>query len=112
MRRVYVSGPMTGLPDLNFPAFNAAAAQLRALGLDVVNPAELNPDPSCTWQAAMREDIRALVDCDTIVFLPGWQHSRGAKLERPVAQALGLAETTLEEVEIALATLAERQKAA
>jgi hypothetical protein len=24
--RVYIAGPMTGLPDYNFPAFNAAAA--------------------------------------------------------------------------------------
>lgn len=108
MRRVYVSGPMTGLPELNFPAFHAAAAQLRALGLEVVNPAELNPDPACTWQAAMREDIRALVDCDAIVLLPGWQNSRGARLELTVAQALGMAQTTLEEVEIALAMLGQK----
>lgn len=45
-RRIYDSGPMTGLPGLNFPAFDAAAKQLRAAGYDVVNPAELNPDPA------------------------------------------------------------------
>lgn len=38
--RVYLAGPMTGIADYNFPAFNAAAARLRAEGFDVVNPAD------------------------------------------------------------------------
>ena len=45
MTRVYIAGPMTGLPDFNYPAFNAAAAKLRALGLEVLNPAENPPPP-------------------------------------------------------------------
>ena len=43
---VYLSGPMTGLPDLNFPAFHAAADKLRSQGVQVVNPAE--PDHRAT----------------------------------------------------------------
>lgn len=38
--RVYVAGPMTGIPELNFPAFNAESARLRSEGLTVINPAE------------------------------------------------------------------------
>ena len=38
---VYLSGPMTGLPDFNRPAFHAAAAALRAQGYVVINPAEV-----------------------------------------------------------------------
>ena len=41
---IYIAGPMTGRPDLNFPAFHAAATTLRDAGFDVVNPAEINPD--------------------------------------------------------------------
>lgn len=37
----YLSGPMTGLPDLNRPAFDAAARLLRGKGLTVYNPAAL-----------------------------------------------------------------------
>ena len=89
-RRVYLSGPMTGLPGLNFPAFNAAASALRAQGLEVVNPAELNPDPTMSWEACMRADIKALCDCDTIALLPGWERSKGAHLEVHIAHRLGL----------------------
>lgn len=40
--RVYISGPMTGLPDSNIPAFNAAAERLWAEGHFVINPANLS----------------------------------------------------------------------
>ena len=85
---VYISGPMTGLPGLNFQAFNAEAARLRALGYRVVNPAELNPDPSKSWVECMRVDIAELIKCDAIVMLPGWCNSRGARLEHDIAYAM------------------------
>lgn len=96
--RLYLSGPMTGLPALNFPAFDQAAALLRGHGLDVVNPAEVNPDATKPWSQCLREDIKALCDCDAIVLLPGWAHSKGAHLELHVAHRLGLDVHTLQEV--------------
>lgn len=87
-RRVYISGPMTGLPGLNFPAFNAAAQQLRGLGIDAVNPAEINPDEGLSWAACMRADIKALCDCDAIALLPGWERSKGAHMELNIAHRL------------------------
>jgi Domain of unknown function (DUF4406) len=88
--RLYLSGPMTGLTDLNFPAFHAEAARLRAMGFDVVNPAELNPDPAMGWRQCMRADIKALCDCDAIALMPGWVRSQGAALELHIAQRIGL----------------------
>lgn len=90
MRRVYIAGPMTGLPELNFPAFHAEAARLRAMGYDVVNPAELNTDPAAAWSDCMRVDIAQLVTCQMIAMLPGWQGSRGATLEHHIAVTLGM----------------------
>jgi len=88
--KLYIAGPMTGLPDLNFPAFHAEAARLRALGYEVSNPAEINPDPTAGWEACMRADIAELVKCDGVALLPGWERSRGASLEAHIAHSLDM----------------------
>lgn len=90
MKRIYLSGPMTGLPELNFPAFHAEAARLRALGFEVVNPADLNPEPETGWHECMRNDLKALLDCDALALLDGWQQSAGAHLEMHVAHRVGM----------------------
>lgn len=109
--RIYLSGPMSGLPEHNYPAFNAAAARLRAQGHDVVNPAELNPDASTDWHACLRRDIAALTTCNTLALMPGWEHSQGAHLELDVAHRLGLHITTVQALSEA-AEAAHRQRAA
>lgn len=87
---VYLSGPMTGVQELNFPLFNSEAARLRALGYTVVNPAEINLDKDASWEECMRADIAALMACDEILFLPNSEYSRGSRLERDIASSLGM----------------------
>ena len=89
---------MTGLPELNFPAFHAAAAKLRERGHAVVNPAEINAE-TCggDWHYYMKADIKALCDCDALALLPGWQNSDGAHLELHIAHRLGLGIGTVDE---------------
>lgn len=89
MIRIYVSGPMSGLPDLNFPAFHAAALALRGMGFEVANPAE-HEAPGLTWTQYLRRDIVLLMDCDAVALLPGYMDSKGAMLELTIAQALGM----------------------
>lgn len=79
--KLYIAGPMTGIPELNFPAFHAAAHTLRAFGHVAINPAEINPDPNAEWADCMFEDLRELSQCDGIVMLPGWEKSPGAQIE-------------------------------
>lgn len=87
-KKVYLAGPMSGLPDNNYPAFNAEAARLRALGYLVENPAE-NTRPECgSWQGWMRLSIRQMLTCDIVALLPGWRNSRGAVIEYNLAQKL------------------------
>ena len=88
---VYISGPMTGLPDHNFPAFFEAAEHLKRLGWNPVNPAEnFGGRRDLDREIYLRTDVRLLSDCDAIAMLEGWQQSRGARLEYLIAQELGL----------------------
>jgi hypothetical protein len=91
MKRLYIAGKMTGLPDNGYPAFNEAATALRAAGFHVENPAE-NPMPPCggTWLGWMRQAIPQLMTCDAVVLLPNWEDSRGARTEYQLAVNVGL----------------------
>ncbi|CAD6876126.1 DUF4406 domain-containing protein [Methylomonas fluvii] len=90
MPRLYLAGPMTGIPDYNYPLFNAMAERLRAKGFEVENPAE-NQAPACgSWAGYMRLALSQLMTCEVVAFLPNWEASRGARLEYQVAKELGL----------------------
>ena len=80
---------MTGLPELNFPAFYLEAARLRALGYEVVNPPEKDSESEMgNWEDYLKADIRALTECDALVYMDGWETSKGAFLEISTAIAL------------------------
>lgn len=99
-KRVYVAGPMSGYENWNFEAFDAAAADLRQRGYEVINPVDLDRDvgfdPATSspddfdLPAAIRRDVEALVTCQAIVMLPGHENSKGATAERHVAQWVGI----------------------
>lgn len=95
MNRAYLSGPMTGIVDWNFPLFNAEAKRLRALGWDIANPAE-NGNEGKPWHMCLRKDIAQLVTCDFLFLLPNWMNSEGAHLEMLVAKRV--------QIEIQMAT--------
>lgn len=96
---VYVAGPMTGLPDYNYPAFHAVAKRWRDAGWTVLNPAE-HELPTPEQEAAlsadeiralyMRKDIEWVMRSDAVALLPGWQSSKGAQTEVAVARVLNL----------------------
>lgn len=86
---VYLAGPMTGMPEWNHPAFHAAAKQLRAAGHTVINPAEHGLHET-DWVTCVRRGLRELLGATEVVVLPGWQQSKGARLEIAVAGALGM----------------------
>lgn len=89
-KRVYISGPMSGISEMNYPAFHAAEAKLMEMGYDVENPAN-NPDPEPkTWEGFMRLSVRQVCECDCVVCLPGWEDSRGANVEVALAKTLSM----------------------
>lgn len=86
--RIYLAGPMTGYPDLNFPLFDAEAKRLRAKGHEVVNPAEVKLHEGAGWTDYMRADLPLLCTCEAIALLPDWHVSNGAFLEHFIARSL------------------------
>lgn len=100
--RAYLCGSMTNQPGFAFRHFDAVAAELRSRGIDVVTPSEL--DEPATRKAALRSkdgdsdkymkatgltrgkllsrDVEIVIDSvDSVVVLPGWRKSVGARLE-------------------------------
>jgi Domain of unknown function (DUF4406) len=92
--KLYLSGPMTGIAQNNLPAFYEAAKAIRAEGWEVISPAELDDEEdraialadapaTKTWGDFLARDIKLIADSgiDGIALLPGWENSRGARLE-------------------------------
>jgi hypothetical protein len=99
--RLYVAGPMSGIPHLNHPEFDRITDLLRALGHEVFSPAEKDREWGQDEQAAregrnslnmtdvLRWDLQKILECDGIVLLPNWRKSEGARLEVIVAISTG-----------------------
>lgn len=90
MRRIYISGKMTGVENNNYPAFFEAERLLKSLGYDTFNPANINGESDWNWQDYMKECIKLIPDCTHIYLLKGWETSRGASMELFIANTLGL----------------------
>ena len=83
----YISGPMSGVPDLNRPEFAAASGRLEGRGHVVMLPAWHEP----TYRSALTVDVQNILwHADALYMLTGWEHSPGARAEHAVAVALEL----------------------
>lgn len=109
MTTLYVAGPMSGLPQFNYPAFDAAAAVLRDSGYTVISPAEMDSpqvraaslasttgsfadlaETDETWGDFLSRDVKLVADrVDGVVLLDNWHRSRGARLEAFVCLNVG-----------------------
>lgn len=98
--KIYIAGPMRGLPEWNFPAFDEAERRWRSFGHIAFSPAATDralgylPTTEGVDQEhlkhVMLSDIACLYSADAIALLPGWQNSRGTAVELALAQFLGL----------------------
>lgn len=86
--KVYISGPMTGHVDFNFPAFFKAAEVLEKYGHTPLNPATA---PKGLDYAHYMDIAFAMVRSSQAIFmLDGWELSKGAVAEHAYAISIGL----------------------
>ena len=78
---IYLSGPMSGIKDYNYPRFNEVAGLLRAQGHEVLNPAENKPEPP-TYENFMAMSLEQVEACDVVVLMEGMISSPGVADER------------------------------
>ena len=96
--KIYISGPMTGIKDFNYPEFNRHAAYLRSQGHDVYNPTEfanihnLDVTNYAEWKREAWADFCKFitVEADAIYMLAGHTESQGALCELALAEICGL----------------------
>ena len=86
--KVYIAGPMSGLPNFNRAAFNHAHFHLWSKGHIVLNPARL---PDGLTQAEYMDICLSMLRCaDAVFMLRGWEKSAGAVAEYALAKKIGL----------------------
>jgi Domain of unknown function (DUF4406) len=97
--KVYIAGPMRGIAEWNYPAFDEAEARWRAAGHIAFSPARTDRALGYDSNTGISDghlrhvilaDIVALFHADAIALLPGWEHSSGVAVELALAQFLGL----------------------
>ncbi|MDR0645971.1 MAG: DUF4406 domain-containing protein [Elusimicrobiota bacterium] len=90
--RIYISGPMTGYPNLNRNAFYAKERQLRVLGYkDIRNPAIIEKlvGSGKDYADYLRLAVNWLITCDILVYVDNVKlSSRGCYAETLLAESL------------------------
>ncbi len=84
---LYIAGPMTGIPEFNFPAFETAETALTEAGYEVLNPTRHGSgDLDKQWIDYLIPCLRDVMAADGVALLDGWSESKGARVEQKLAQ--------------------------
>lgn len=86
--RVYISGPIRDNEDF-LDDFERGKQEVLAMGHQPVSPADMQAS-HYSYEDYMRMDILLMLACDGIYMLEGWVASKGANVEKTVAEACGL----------------------
>jgi len=88
--RIYISGKISGIEQQAEDLFQHAENELQLRSYEPVNPMKLNHQHDKSWHSYMKEDVKALCDCDAIYMLSNWTDSKGSIIEHTIAIYLGL----------------------
>ena len=87
---IYISGKISGMEDEARKLFSVAKDKLKTEGYEPVSPFDLRHQHDGEWSSFMRVDIKALMECDGVYFLPNWKESKGALIEHDLADKMGM----------------------
>lgn len=91
MKRIYISGPMTGIDAMNFVQRRGRpAARHGATSRPSTRSTSIRTSTSAGINACAAISPAAPLTCDTLALLDGWQKSAGAHLEMHVAHRVGM----------------------
>ena len=97
---------MRGVLYYNFPAFDAMKKRLTKMRWKVISPADLDRKAGfdamklpvdTNWflnpkhfslRNCVKRDVKAIISCDAMAILPGWEKSTGVKAEKALADCL------------------------
>lgn len=105
--KIYLSGPISGLtPSEYHENFEKAEEYIKANGHEPLSPLNVKAckEESCqkkpeykesgeylhSWECYLKYDLLAMLECEGIIMLPGWESSKGATLEHETAQKAGM----------------------
>lgn len=89
--KVYISGPITGRKESEVrDVFGRAEEELIGYDQEPVSPLKNGLRWSDSWKEHMLADIKMLMDCEAIYLLPDWTMSAGARIERHIADEMGM----------------------
>ena len=92
--KLYLAGPMTGIPEYNFPEFARVTGILRERGFDIASPHEIDHGEtdetrgSLPYETYLLAGLKLLLDCDGLILMSGWVNSKGAREELNLANAV------------------------
>lgn len=91
MKRIYIAGQITGLPeDVWMKNFSTARQEVRALEATPVCPTMQPHNHGKTWEEYMKEDLCMMLTCDAVYVQRNWKNSKCAVLEWYTATALNM----------------------
>ena len=95
--KIYISGPITGTTDY-MERFEQAEKLLKRLGYEVMNPAKVNSNmpEGTTHEEYMKMSYAMLSMCELMMLLPGWENSKGCRMEIEHAIKQGISITFAE----------------
>lgn len=89
-QKAYISLPISGKHSYEISRnLGLGCKYLQAEGYQIVTPYDASPNANASYAEHMGKDIQALLECDVVLMMPGWEDSRGCQCEKATAEIYG-----------------------